>query len=169
VCRQALQQHLLAAYTPAELIHGGTLTATADVYSLGLILYEMLAGKPAYPYTLRRTEDIYEEIKQVSPVLRRADLPVTPRRGRKGGRGGGEGVDGLLDIVQRAVRHDHPKRYANVAEFRQALLNLYGEVVNKRRFDMDVFFRDVKKVMIYAMIGLLVLFVLSILLSALTR
>lgn len=166
---QALQQHLLAAYTPAELIHGGTLNATADVYSLGLILYEMLAGKPAYPYTLRRTEDIYEEIKQVSPVLRRADLPTTPRRGRKGGRSASEGVDGLLDIVQRAVRHDHPKRYTNVAEFRQALLNLYGEVVNKRRFDMDVFFRDVKKVAIYAMIGLLVLFVLSIILSALTR
>ncbi|MCA0456858.1 MAG: protein kinase [Chloroflexi bacterium] len=166
---QALQQHLLAAYTPSELIHGGTLSTSADVYSLGLILYEMLAGKPAYPYTLRRTEDIYEEIKQVSPVLRRADLPVTPRRGRKGGRSSSEGVDGLLDIVQRAVRHDHPKRYTNVAEFRQALLNLYGEVMNKRRFDMDVFFRDVKKVAIYTMIGLLVLFVVSILISALTR
>ncbi len=166
---QALQHHLMAAYTPSELIHGGTLTPTADVYTLGLILYEMLAGKPAFPYTLRRTEDIYEEIKQVSPVLKRADLPVSPRRGRKGARGSAEGIDSLLDIVQRAVRHDHPKRYTNVAEFRQALLNLYGEVVNKKRFDMDQFFKDVRKVVVYSSIGLLVLFILTILLNAVTR
>ena len=166
---QALQQHLMAAYTPTELIRGGTLNPAADVYALGLILYEMLAGKPAYPYTLRRTEDIYDEIQQVSPVLRRAVLPVTPRRGRKGAKSSAEGVDGLLDIVQRAVRHDHPKRYTNVAEFRMALLNLYGEVVNKRRFDMNAFFSDVRRVAIYSMIGLVVIFVLMILLSALTH
>lgn len=166
---QALQRHLLAAYTAPELIHGGTLTPQADVYTLGLILYEMLAGKPAYPYALRRTEDIYEEIKQVSPVLKRTDLPVTPRRGRKGGKSASEGIDGLLDIVQRAVRHDHPKRYAKAAEFRAALLNLYGEVVNKRRFDMDAFLSDARRVVTYTSVGLVVLFVLSILISALTR
>jgi hypothetical protein len=75
----------------------------------------------------------------------------------------------LLDIVQRAVRHDHPKRYNNVAEFRMALLNLYGQVPDKRRFDMNVFFSDIRRVAVYSMVGLMVLFVVSILISAITH
>lgn len=161
---QAAQGHLMVAYTPPELIVGGILTTRTDVYGLGVLLYEMLAGKPAYPYTLRRTEDIYADIQQIPPILERDDLPVVPR----GKRGSADPVDALIDIVERSVRHDHPKRYQTVQEFHHALYRLYGKIADKFRFDFGWFFRSTRAAFVALAISIFVLFVMVVLISALT-
>src|SRR5688572_30489233 len=54
IMRQAAH-HIMPSYIPPEVMQPGTkLTETCDVYGLGLLLYEMLNGTPAYPYRLRR-------------------------------------------------------------------------------------------------------------------
>jgi len=47
------QPHLLAAppaYLAPEVAEGKELTASADIYALGLLLFEMMAGRAAYRY-----------------------------------------------------------------------------------------------------------------------
>lgn len=162
---QRLQRHLMPAYTPPELINGGMITPALDIYELGLILYEMLAGHPAYPYTLRRTEDIYADILQVRPILQRDDLPAAAQADGKTRRG----IESLREIVQRAVVTDHPNRYQDVTEMRRALYALYGEVEDVYRFDFDTFFRNAGRTIALAAVIFFVIFVLVILVSALTR
>ena len=53
----------LPAYTPPEILEqGGQITHSADVYGIGLLLYEMLAGRPAYEYHLRKDEAVFRSV-----------------------------------------------------------------------------------------------------------
>lgn len=170
---EKLQQHLQAAYTPRELIRGGRkLDASTDVYELGLILFEMLAGRSAYPYLLRRTEDVYKDIEEINPVVpRRLDLPVSPRQNlRKAVQDMTNEIDSLLDIVQRSVRTDHPKHYKDVAEFARALWIIYGDVPRgKAPFDFGRFFRNAGRTIAIGTAVVFVVFVLITLLTALVQ
>ncbi|HLU09605.1 MAG TPA: protein kinase [Oceanobacillus sp.] len=159
------QRHLLPAYTAPELIGGGRLTPMADVWALGLILYEMLAGKPAYPYALRRTEDIYADIQKLTPVLRRVDLPRTPR----GGASANGHVVELVEVVQRAIRADHPKRYQDVSELRNALYTLYGETLDRPKTDFASLAQRAGMIIAVGAGVLFVLYILFVLISALLR
>jgi serine/threonine protein kinase len=156
------QHHLLPAYTPPELVAGGSLTPGTDIWALGVILYEMLAGKPAYPYALRRTEDIYQDIQKLPPVLRRVDLPKSPRGGMRSQNGH---VDEMVEVVQGAVR----KRYKDVSDLRNALFTLYGETIDRAKFDFDTLFRRIGiAIAVGAMIFFLI-YVLVIFISIFTR
>jgi serine/threonine protein kinase len=130
---QDLQTYTLPAYTARELVNGGRLTEAADVYGLGLLLYEMLAGEPAYQYLLRKTEDIHDDVMKIDLKLKRYDLPAQPRGG---GQAPEQHFDSLLDVVERSIHRNHPQPYQTVNEFRVALFNLYGPVENKRKLTM---------------------------------
>lgn len=167
---EKLRQHLQAAYTPRELVSGGRqLTSSVDVYELGLILFEMLAGRSAYPYALRRTEDVYNDIEGTHPVVpRRLDLPVSPRKNASQTSAGE--IDTLLGIVERSVRTDHPKRYENVAKFASALGAIYGKVPEgKEPFSFSRFFRNAGQLIAIAAAVVFVLFVLISLFTALVQ
>jgi serine/threonine protein kinase len=127
------QQHLLPAYTPPELVSGGTISARADVFCLGLVMYEMLAGKPAYPYARRRTEDIYRALRQLPPRLHRVDLPVLARFARRPRQ---QPVP-MLEVLQSAIGG----KYSDVSELRGALFDLYGTIEDRYKFDFGIFFR----------------------------
>ena len=93
-------------YMAPEQSNGSELTPAADVYSLGVILYEMLTGMT--PFTGSTPEDIAQKHAN--------NLPLSPR----------EIVAGIPEDIQRivlkALEKNPANRPANAAEFRQELL-----------------------------------------------
>jgi serine/threonine protein kinase len=75
------QRHFsLPAYTAPELVEmQGMVGSASDVYGLGLLLYEMLAGKPAFEFRLQKDEDIYQAVlKGCKEPTGRTDLKNIP-------------------------------------------------------------------------------------------
>jgi serine/threonine protein kinase len=69
-----VHQYGMPAYTPPELIAQRVPTYASDVYGLGLVMYEMLAGSPAFEFQQRREDDIREDVVKGVPRLNRTDL-----------------------------------------------------------------------------------------------
>ena len=99
------ESYNLPAYTAPEIINGkGPVTAASDVYGLGMVLYEMLAGRPAYEYDLRRDPIVYNNVLagKFKPSGR-IDLKNIPQ------------------IAEKAIRRQPSKRFSSVAAFAEAL------------------------------------------------
>jgi serine/threonine protein kinase len=107
-----------AAYVAPELLGrpGSKFGAFSDVYGLGLILYEMLSGAPAYDAGLRADAEVYGEILNVPPLpLNRPDLKQIP------------------GIVDRAVSADYRLRPPNLLVLAQELQVTVPPVPRARR------------------------------------
>src|SRR5574340_975704 len=93
-------------YISPEQIRGGELDARSDIYSLGIVLYEMLCGAPPF--------DTRSQFELMLAHVNKAPLPpsiVNP------------GVPAELDnIVLKALAKDPGERYQSAAEFAEALL-----------------------------------------------
>ena len=88
-------------YMPPEQIHGKELNFHSDMYSLGVVLFELLTGKR--PFTADKIDALMQKILQQeapAPSSVRADLPKQ--------------LDG---VVLRALKKDPQQRYASWAEF----------------------------------------------------
>jgi serine/threonine-protein kinase len=94
-----------ARYVAPERIAGDAPTARTDVYGLGLVAYELLAGRPAYEGD--DTEELLRQRLQGPPPPLRAARATIPAE-----------VD---DAVQRALARDPDRRYATAGEFAAAL------------------------------------------------
>ncbi|HZT55292.1 MAG TPA: serine/threonine-protein kinase [Burkholderiaceae bacterium] len=96
------------AYMSPEQLDGGALDARADMYSLGAVLYHLIAGRP--PFDAQVQSAMMHQIYHLAP----ASL-ATLR----------EGVSpGLNAMIQRALAKNPAERYANWEEFAQALSGL---------------------------------------------
>lgn len=107
-------------YTAPELLtHTPTspIGLEADVYSLGMIFYEMLAGHPGFEAKLRRDDQVREDVTQ-----NRKPLPV--------GRPELEQA-GVARIVERAIAP--VGRFNNVLELSDALTAIYSAPPPERR------------------------------------
>lgn len=96
----------MMAYLPPEIATLETLPQSysppnpylIDGYSLGLLLYEMLAGTPKYSYRLRRNSDIIELMRQRKEnLLTRDDIKELKQKP-------------MLDIAKVATNADPAKR-----------------------------------------------------------
>ncbi len=108
------------AYSAPEVLansRNGALTLAADAYSLGMIYYEILAGRPAYEAKLRRDGQLREDVTE-----NRKPVPV--------GRPELES-SGVATIVERAV--SPTDRYGNVLELSSALTEIYSSPPRERR------------------------------------
>ncbi|HVO56611.1 MAG TPA: protein kinase [Dongiaceae bacterium] len=93
------------SYMSPEQIRGDDLDTRADVFSLGLILYEMATGQKAFPGNTGGA--IIEAILSKPPVAPHALNPEIPPE--------------LEAIINKAIEKDKDKRYQSAAELRSDL------------------------------------------------
>jgi serine/threonine protein kinase len=114
-------QTSLRAMTPAfsspEQILGLPVTTASDVYSLGVVLYHLLAGCSPYRSKLGSTRDAIREVCETEPL--RPSLAAA-QVARKGATLGQPDRD-LDDITLRALRKEPDKRYSSVEQFSEDL------------------------------------------------
>lgn len=95
------------AYSAPEQLTNGVLTPQADIYSLGVILYELLAGQHPFPHL--------EELTQTDLLTFRASEPL-PDIGRLRP----DLPRAVNDVIQRATAFQPEERYPDALSFFRA-------------------------------------------------
>jgi len=104
-----------ASYMPPEQAMGGEVTAKADLYSLGAMLYEMVTGRPPFigdDWVYVVSQHINTSV--VSPTWHRADLPA-----------------GLEVLILQLLEKDPEKRPNSAGDVLKALESIEAGKVEK--------------------------------------
>ena len=109
-------------YASPEQIRGERITTSSDIYALGVVLYELLAGRKPYHVTGSDPADLLRVVCERDP-----ERPSAAARSRE--------LEGDLDaIVLKAMRKEPGRRYASVGELAEDLRRRRtGEPVAARR------------------------------------
>jgi serine/threonine-protein kinase len=134
----ALDRRLTPEYASPEHIAGRAVATTSDVYSLGVILYELLTGRRPYYWTTRALDDIQRVIADTDPPAPSASVRrttsqsegreaaalrrTTPERLARRLRGD------LDTIVLAALRREPERRYPSVEQLALDLRRHLGQL-----------------------------------------
>ncbi len=111
-------------YASPEQVRGENAGTTADIYSLGAVLYELLSGERAHRITNYTPVEIVEVICQRDPIPLSQSAPPALRSAVAGD---------LETIVAKAMDKDPARRYASVDLLRLDLENyLEGRPISAR-------------------------------------
>ncbi len=116
------------AYMPPEQARGETVDQRADVYSLGALLYHVLAGCAPYPNPKKDPNDVLARVKAgpCEPLARRE--PNTPAD--------------LIAIVEKAMARDPDDRHANAGELVDELRRFQsGQLLKAKQYSRPELFR----------------------------
>jgi serine/threonine-protein kinase len=105
-------------YMSPEAARGEDVDHRADIYSLGVILFDMLTGRP--PFEAQAAQDVIQmQIHKPPPSPRQ----FAPHR---------EITEGAERVILRAMQKDPAARYQSMRELRTDLQAAYGTVAFKR-------------------------------------
>ncbi len=94
-------------YASPEQVQGETITTASDIYSLGVVLFELLTGTKPYRLTTRSAKELERAITEMEP-----ERPSTIAAANQ------PALRGDLDnIVLMALRKEPSRRYTSVAQF----------------------------------------------------
>lgn len=113
---QTLPGAMTPDYASPEQIRGETMTTSSDVYSLGVLLYELLTGQRPYRLKTRSAAEIAHAITDQEPdrpstVVARVESSAFDVRHSTFPKGD------LDNIVLMALRKEPSRRYASVGQF----------------------------------------------------
>ena len=131
------------AYASPEQIRGEMVSTSSDIYSLGLILYELLTGVSAYDFPNNRPDEMAKIICETEPVRPSSVVSGQLPSGQKNTSESNQhrtfsnnpkSLRGDLDtIVLKALRKEPSRRYASVEQFASDILrHLEGLPVTAR-------------------------------------
>jgi serine/threonine-protein kinase len=106
-------------YMSPEAARGEDVDHRADVYSLGVILFDMLCGRP--PFEAPQSSEVLSMHIHTNPPSPRE---FAPHR---------EITEMAEAVILRAMQKDPGRRYQNMTEFRRDLSNAYGSISYRRQ------------------------------------
>ncbi|RMH21306.1 MAG: hypothetical protein D6696_06100 [Acidobacteria bacterium] len=122
------RRFLTPEYASPEQIQGQPVTTTSDVYSLGVLLFELLAGSRPFRFDPAAPREIERRILEEEPPLASAALAVHPEREAIARARRSEPqklrrqLAGDLDlIVAKALRKEPRRRYGSAEELAEDL------------------------------------------------
>jgi Tol biopolymer transport system component/serine/threonine protein kinase len=105
-----------ASYMSPEQVRGGKLDARTDLFSLGLVLYEMATTQRAFPgETASRVHEAILQNEPFSPRVLNTDIP-----------------SGLEKIIGKCLEKDREVRYQSAADLRADLKQLQRDAKSVR-------------------------------------
>src|SRR5678809_360070 len=110
-----------SGYMSPEQAQGETIDTRSDVFSLGVVLYEMIAGEP--PFKGRTDSHTRVSILDHEPISLLNYDPETPRQ--------------LERIVSKALAKDRLKRYQTITVLKLVLVQLRDELYSARTSRID--------------------------------
>lgn len=116
------ENYNLAAYTAPEIADGSSSVGpSSDVYGLGTLLYEMLAGHPPYEYHLKKDPAVLKNVMEGEfKTTGRIDLKNIPQ------------------IAEKAITRQNDQRFPDVPAFVTALQPNFPPIPAERRsFQMN--------------------------------
>jgi len=96
-------------YMSPEQMVGGAVTGASDIYTLGIVMYEMIAGRLPFPAATSASTALAAVLKPAPPLSAFAIIPVELER-----------------IVMRCLERDLDRRYASIDDVAAALDHVLG-------------------------------------------
>ena len=112
--------HGSAKYVAPEQVEGGAIDARTDLYSLGVVLFEMLTGAP--PFVGDNLASVLAQRLIADPPSVRKAHPSIPAA--------------IDTIVRRAMARDPDRRYQTAGELRDALRAAYEALLGTSRLPL---------------------------------
>jgi eukaryotic-like serine/threonine-protein kinase len=120
---------LTPEYASPEHVRGETITTASDIYSLGVLLYELLSGNRPYRIKTRRPDEIARAVTDTEPAAPSSVVTDQYSEFRKFLKGD------LDNIVLMAMRKEPQRRYASAAQFSDDIRRHLGGLPIRARKD----------------------------------